>query len=72
MEQINSEILRQFEAKSFSINEGVAVDDRLVESASRPTGNDELKKKCACRDTEEGQRDKNGRQLKFARDLESD
>ena len=26
MEQINSEILRQFEAKGLSINEGVAVD----------------------------------------------
>ena len=37
MEQINSEILRQFEAnKGLSINEGVAVDARLVESASRP------------------------------------
>jgi transposase len=36
MEQINSEILRQFQAKGLSINEGVAVDARLVESASRP------------------------------------
>ena len=42
MEQINSEILRQFEAKGLSINEGVAVDARLVESASRPLSNDEL------------------------------
>src|SRR5210317_382517 len=47
MEQINSEILRQFEAKGLSINEGVAVDARLVESASRPLSNDELKKKRA-------------------------
>jgi IS5 family transposase len=72
MEQINSEILRQFEAKGLSINEGVAVDARLVESASRPLSNDELKKKRAHRDTEEGQKDKNGKPLKFSRDLESD
>jgi len=61
MEQINSEILRQFEAKGLSINEGVAVDARLVESASRPLSNDELKKKRAHHDTEEGQKDKNGK-----------
>jgi IS5 family transposase len=61
MEQINSEILRQFEAKGLSINEGVAVDARLVESASRALSNDELKKKRAHRDTEKGQKDKNGK-----------
>ncbi|MCB2167350.1 MAG: transposase [Deltaproteobacteria bacterium] len=72
MEQINSEILRQFEAKGLSINEGVAVDARLVESVSRPLSNDELKKKRAHRDTEEGKKDKNGKPLKFSRDLESD
>ena len=54
MEQINSEILRQFEAKGLSINEGVAVDARLVESASRPMSNDDLKKKREHRKTEEG------------------
>lgn len=72
MEQINSEILRQFEAKGLSINEGVAVDARLVESASHPLSNDELKKKRAHHDTKEGQKDKNGKPLKFSRDLESD
>ena len=72
MEQINSEILRQFEAKGLSINEGVAVDARLVESASRPLSSDELKKKRAHRNTEEGQKDKYGKPLKFSRDLESD
>jgi IS5 family transposase len=47
MEQINSEILRQFEAKGLSINKGVVVDANLVESASRPLSNDELEKKRA-------------------------
>jgi len=36
MDQINSEILRQFENQGLTINEGVAVDARLVKSASRP------------------------------------
>ena len=29
MDQINSDILRQFEAKGLTINEGIAVDARL-------------------------------------------
>jgi len=35
MDQINSEILRQFEAQGLTINEGIAVDARLVKSTSR-------------------------------------
>ena len=72
MDQINSEILRQFEHQGLSINEGVAVDARLVKSASRPLSNDELKKQREHRQTEEGKQDKNGKPLKFSRDLESD
>jgi transposase, IS5 family len=48
------------------------VDARLVKSASRPLSNDELKKQREHRQTEEGQRDKNSKPLKFSRDLESD
>ncbi len=72
MDQINSEILRQFEQQGLSINEGVAVDARLVKSASKPLSQDELKKQREYRQTEEGKRDKNGKPLKFTRDLESD
>jgi IS5 family transposase len=72
MDAINSEILRQFEQQGLSINEGVAVDARLVKSASRPLSQDELKKQLEHRQTEEGQRDNNGKLLKFSRDLESD
>jgi IS5 family transposase len=39
MDQINSAILRQFEQKGLNINEGIAVDARLVKSASRPVSN---------------------------------
>jgi IS5 family transposase len=72
MDAINSEILRQFEQQGLSINEGVAVDARLVKSASRPLSQDELKKQREHRNGEEGQRDKKGNPLKFTRDLESD
>ena len=43
VDQINSEILRQFQAQRISINEGIAVDARLVESDSHPISNDEIK-----------------------------
>jgi len=72
MDQINSEILRQFEAKGLKINEGIAVDARLVKSASRPVTNDELEKLREKRNTSEGKLDKNGKPKKFTRDLESD
>ena len=34
MDKLNSEILRQFERQGLTIHEGVAVDARLVKSAS--------------------------------------
>ena len=43
MDLINSEILRQFEAQGLTINEGIAVDARLVKSASRRISNDKIK-----------------------------
>ena len=69
---INSEVLQQFSRKGLSINEGVAVDARLIESASHPLSNDELKKYKENREKPEGQIDKNGKPLKFGRDMESD
>ena len=55
-----------------TINEGVAVDARLVQSASHPISNEEIKKQREKRETPEGKLDKNGNLLKFSRDLESD
>ena len=72
MDQINSEILRQFEAKGLTINEGIAVDARLVKSSSRPISNDKIKKAKDKFDTPEGKLDKNSKPLKFHRDLDSD
>ena len=44
MDQVNTEILRQFESQGLTINEGIAVDARRVKSASRPISNDKIKK----------------------------
>ena len=71
MDQLNSEILRQFEGQGLTINEGIAVDARLVQSASRPLSNDDLKKQRDKKNTPVGELDKNGKPLKFCRDLES-
>ena len=72
MDQINSVILRQFQKKGLNINEGVAIDDRLVKSASRPVSNEKLKQLRQEHDSPEGQLDKNGVPKKFNRDIESD
>ena len=72
MDQINSEILRQFESQGLTINEGIAVDARLVKSASRPISNDKIKETRDKHNTPEGKLDKNGNPLKFHRDLDSD
>ena len=54
MDHLNSEILRQFDGQGLTINEGVAVDARLVKSASRPLSNDQLKEVREQRNTPEG------------------
>ena len=54
MDELNSEILHQFENQGLTINEGVAIDARLVKSASRPLSNDQLKKIREQRHTPEG------------------
>lgn len=72
MDEINSEILRQFEAKGLTINEGIAVDARLVKSVSRPVSNKKLKELKEKANTPEGKLDKNGKTKKYSRDLDSD
>ena len=72
MDQINTEILHQFETQGVTINEGIAVDARLVKSASHPISNDGIKQLREKRNTPEGKVDKNGKPLKFSRDTDSD
>jgi IS5 family transposase len=69
---INNEVLQQFSRQGLTINEGIAIDARLIQSASHPMSDEELKKRKEKRETAEGQVDKNGKPLKFSRDLESD
>lgn len=69
---INNEVLQQFSQKGLTINEGIAIDARLIQSSSHPLSNEELKKTKEKRQTPEGQVDKKGRPLKFGRDIESD
>ena len=72
MIQINSEVLKQFHQEGLTINEGIAIDARLVQSANRPMSNDEIKKLRNKRQTPEGNLDKKGKPLKFSKDTESD
>jgi len=72
MIELNNVVLQEFAKRGLSINEGIAVDARLVKSASKPLSNDELKKLKDKRNTPEGKLDKNGNSLKFSRDTESD
>ncbi len=72
MIQINSALLKQFHQLGLSINEGVAVDARLVKSISRPVSNKKLKELIEESETPEGKLDKNGNPKKFSRDLDSD
>ena len=72
MIKLNNLVLQEFAKKGLSINEGIAVDARLVKSASRPMSNDDLGELKEKRDTAEGKLDKNGNLLKFSRDVESD
>jgi len=70
-EAITQKILNQFSSEGIKINEGIAIDARIVRSASKPLSNKKLNKLRAERSTPEGQLDKTGKPRKFSRDLES-
>ena len=72
MIQLNSEVLREFAKRGLSINEGIAVDARLVKSASHPMSNEQLREEREKRQWPEGEVDKNGNPVKFCKDVESD
>ena len=71
MKAINHELLSQFASRGLAINEGIAVDARLVQSASHPLSEDKLKEEKIKRETPEGKLDKLGKPMKFSRDLDS-
>ena len=71
MIQINSNLLKQFHKLGLSINEGVAVDARLVKSVNRPVSNEKIEEFKHKAQTPEGQLDKNGNPKKYSRDLDA-
>ena len=71
MKTINHELLSQFASRGLAINEGIAVDARLVQSASHPLSEDKLREERIKRETPEGTLDKLGKPMKFSRDLDS-
>jgi transposase, IS5 family len=72
MIKLNNVVLQEFAKRGLSINEGMAVDARLVKSASRPLSNNGIKQEREKRKSADGKVDKNGNVLKFSRDIESD
>lgn len=72
MIKLNNEVLQEFAIRGLSINEGIAIDAKLVNSASKPISSDELRQLKEKSNRAEGKLDKNGKLLKFSRDLESD
>ena len=72
MIKINSAFLNQFHQHGLSINEGVAVDARLVKSVSRPVSKKDLEELIQKAETPEGKLDKNSDKKKYSRDLDSD
>jgi IS5 family transposase len=72
MVQINSVLLKQFHRDGITINKGVAVDARLVKSASKPISKKKIKMLKEQHDTPEGKLDRNGNTKKFTRDIDSD
>ena len=71
MIQINSALLKQFHQLGLFINEGVAVDARLVKSASRPVSKNKLEKLRASQGPE-SKIGKNDNPKNFSRDFDSD
>jgi IS5 family transposase len=67
LERIHHELLHQFKSKGFSIESGMAVDARLVHSASKPVSKKKLEELREVRKQEES-----SKAVKFQRDVDSD
>ncbi len=70
MERVHAELLAQLQVKGYSIDAGLAVDARLVRSASSPLSKDKLEKINQQRQQEK--KDGKDKPVKFSRDVESD
>jgi transposase, IS5 family len=61
MVQLNSALLAQLNQHGVTINEGIAVDARLIRSASKPVSNEKLNELREKQNSAEGNMDKNGK-----------
>jgi len=72
LEDIHHELLYQFDSLGFSIESGMAVDARIIKSASRPVPGKKLKALRKERKARAQQRKETRRSMRFQRDLDSD
>jgi IS5 family transposase len=72
MIKLNNSLLDQFHQLGFSINEGIAVDARLIKSASKPICGEKIAELQEKQNDPDANLDKKGNIKKFSRDLESD
>jgi IS5 family transposase len=72
LEKVHHELLNQFDTLGFSIESGMAVDARVVKSASRPVSDKKLRELREKRKLRLKMRKKTQRAMRFQRDLDSD
>ena len=72
LEKVHHELLNQFDTLGFSIESGMAVDARVVKSASRPVSDKKLRELREKRKARNQMRKKTQRAMRFQRDLDSD
>jgi IS5 family transposase len=72
LEKVHQELLVQFDGLGFSIESGMAVDARVIKSASRPVSDKNLRDLKEKRKIKAQMRKKTQRAMRFERDLDSD
>jgi IS5 family transposase len=72
LEKVHHELLNQFDTLGFSIESGMAVDARVVKSASRPVSDRKLRELREKRKIRLQMKKKTQRAMRFQRDLDSD
>ncbi len=72
LEQVHHELLEQLNALGFSIESGMAVDARVVKSASRPVSDRKLRELREKRKIKAQMKKKTQKAMRYQRDLDSD
>lgn len=72
LEKIHHELLEQFSVKGFSLESGLAVDARVIKSASRPIADKQLRDLRERRKAKARMRKNTRKAMRFERDIDSD